>query len=134
MKYFNLWNKSKQKIDNSKVPYFYIRSGELWYTHMGQNIGFEENGKRNFRRPVLVIKKVGNLFLTVALTSKCGKHRSFYHKFTNLHLKNPKYIDSSYAILSQVKVMDKRRFITKIGSISKNEFTIVKDKLIRLLF
>jgi len=102
---------------------------------MGVNIGYEENGKEEFTRPVLVIKKVGNLFFTVALTTKGKAENKFYHHFKEVvfndeHLKNK--ITSS-AILSQVKVMDKKRFEEKIGTASKNEFYQVKEKLRALL-
>jgi mRNA-degrading endonuclease toxin of MazEF toxin-antitoxin module len=79
------------------------------------------------------LKKVGNLFFTVALTSK-GKENSFYHKFNEIELHNPKYQDSSYAILSQVKVMDKKRFFENVGTVSKSEFETIKQKLRTILF
>jgi mRNA-degrading endonuclease toxin of MazEF toxin-antitoxin module len=102
---------------------------------MGQNIGFEENGKKGFKRPVLVIKKVGNLFFTVALTTQGKVNNCFYHKLTNVKFLNiqTKNTNNSYAILSQARVMDKRRFGVKIGNINKTEFETIKKKLIELL-
>lgn len=107
---FDSWNDEKKQIQIKNLPEnFFINKREVWFVKMGINLGFEENGKDQFLRPVLVLKKVGNLFFTVALTSK-GKENNFYHKFNEIELHNPKYQDSSYAILSQVKVMDKKRF------------------------
>ncbi|MBT4937342.1 type II toxin-antitoxin system PemK/MazF family toxin, partial [Candidatus Peregrinibacteria bacterium] len=119
---------------SKKESSFYINVREVWFTKMGQNIGYEENGKKGFERPVLVLKKVGNLFFIVPLTSKGKNSHLFYHKFHEIELQNPKYKNSSYAILSQVKVMDKRRFIEHVGTISKSEFMSVKEKLKTLLF
>ena len=81
----------------------------------------------------IVIKKIGNMFFVIPLTSKGKQNHDFYHKFSTIILKNPKYKDSSYAILSQVRVMDKKRFIEHVGRISKDEFIMIKEKLKALL-
>lgn len=131
---FDSWNNEKKQIQIKSLPKnFYINKREVWFVKMGINLGFEENGKDQFLRPVLVLKKVGNLFFTVALTSK-GKENNFYHKFDHIELHNPKYQDSSYAILSQVKVMDKKRFFENIGTVPQDEFEMIKQKLRTLLF
>jgi len=102
---------------------------------MGKNVGFEQDGKKEFKRPVLVIKKVGNLFFTVALTSNGKTNSRFYHKFktASFNENNQTHKESSYAILSQVKVVDKKRFTEKMGSIKRNEFETIKQKLKALL-
>lgn len=133
MNIFDNWNRQKKQLHYGELPEFYVNQREIWYTKMGQNIGFEQNGKRNFERPVLVLKKVGNLFFVVALTSKGDSDNRFYHKFTDLKLHNPRYLESSYAILSQVKAMDKRRFLERAGYVSKKEFNLIKEKLKALL-
>ena len=70
-KIYHLQNKEKIKLNFEKEERgFYINLREIWFVKMGKNIGHEEDGKNKFLRPVLVIKKVGNLFFTVALTSK----------------------------------------------------------------
>jgi mRNA interferase MazF len=131
---FDKWNIEKQRIDLIPENNIYINPRELWFTKMGKNIGFEEDGKEGFARPVLVIKKVGNLFFTVALTTQ-GKDSHFYHKFIKINLfeKYQKNTNSSYVILSQVRVMDKRRFINMIGTVEKSEFEVIKQKLTTLL-
>lgn len=130
---FDFWNEQKKSLDNRKDVVFYVKPREIWFVKMGKNIGFEEDGKDDFLRPVLVLKKIGNLFFTVALTSK-GKFDHFlYHKFAEITLQNPKHKNSSYAILSQVKVMDKRRFIEHVGYVSDKEFQLIKQKLRTLL-
>ena len=133
MEAFDTWNEQKKELHKGETPEFFVKPREIWYTKMGHNVGYEQNGKHNFERPVLVIKKVGNLFFTVALTTNGHENHRFYHKFTDLKLHNPKYLDSSYAILSQVKVMDKRRFIGRAGSVSEQEFEQCKEKLKDLL-
>lgn len=133
-KNFDEWNTEKKSIHTIKMPEFYINEREIWFTKMGENIGFEENGKKHFLRPVLVIKKIGNLFFTVAMTSKGKEKNSFYHKLSEIELQNPKYKNSSFLILSQVKVMDKRRFVEHVGNVSSKEFGRIKEKLRNTLF
>jgi hypothetical protein len=102
---------------------------------MGINIWYEENGKNEFKRPVLVIKKVWTLFLVVALTSKWKDNNKFYHRFSTASFndKNLKYKDSSYCILSQIKVMDKKRFTECMWSVWEKEFLHIKEKLKAIL-
>ena len=56
---YDQWNYDKKEIQRKKEIKFFINKREIWFTKMGKNIGFEENGKEDFLRPVLVIKKVG---------------------------------------------------------------------------
>jgi mRNA interferase MazF len=132
-KRFEEWNIEKQIIHAKTPDDLFINVREIWFVKMGQNIGYEENGKEEFLRPVLVLKKVGNMFFTVALTSRGKDNHVFYHKFNDIHLHNPRYEDSSYAILSQARVIDKRRFFEYAGNISKEEFQVLKQKLRALL-
>lgn len=53
MKQFDAWGVLKKEV-NEKRPMFYVKEREIWYVHLGQNIGFEEDGKGlDFKRPVL---------------------------------------------------------------------------------
>jgi hypothetical protein len=110
---------------------FYVNPRDIYFTKMWINIGFEENWKKDFLRPVLVLKKIWNLFFTVALTSKGKDNSNFYYKFKTARFneENKKYENSSYCILSQVKVMDKKRFTQKIWYIKNEEFDMLKEKL-----
>jgi len=133
---FDKWNEEKKKLEKEKNEDFYVNVREIWFTKMWINLGFEENGKSEFLRPVLVLKKVWNLFFTVALTSKWKNNNFYYYKINNLILseKNNKYINSSYCILSQVKVIDKKRFTQNIWIISEGDFKNIQKKLKTLLF
>jgi len=57
MNIFDVWNQDKQFIDQQPLPNFYLNPREIWFTKMGKNVGFEEDGKDSFLRPVLVLKK-----------------------------------------------------------------------------
>lgn len=133
---FDTWNTDKKQINGKEIDdTFFINPRELWFVKMGKNIGFEEDGKKEFTRPVLVLKKVGNLFFVVALTTKGKMGSRFYHRFLSVRLieKHIHNSDTSYAILSQAKVMDKRRFEEKIGYVEEKEFIAIKQKITALL-
>ena len=94
---------------------------------IGENVGFEQNGKGNsFLRPVLVYKKFSpDVFLGIPLTSQ-EKKGNFYHSF---ELKN----QASTAILSQIRLFDTKRLEYLHGRISRGDFNKLKEKLIELL-
>lgn len=133
MEKFDKWSEEKKEIHKKEYETFYVNVREVWYIKMWINIGFEENWKTEFLRPVLVLKKVWNLFFTVALTSKWKDKNYFYYKFKDISLKNPKYKDSSFAILSQVKTIDKKRFFEHAWNISKEDFIEIKKRLKQVL-
>ncbi len=59
MKKFDEWNKVKKQTDNKTIiPN--IRQREIYWANIGENIGFEQNGKDNFMRPLLIFKKFSN--------------------------------------------------------------------------
>ncbi len=132
---FDTWNNEKKLIHSKVSETFYVNQREIWFVKMGKNIGYEENGKEEFVRPVLVIKKVGNLFFTVALTTKGKRNNRFYHFFQDVFFtQNHKDASGkSSAILSQVRVLDKKRFQEKIGYVGEEEFAVIKQKITDVL-
>ena len=67
------WTKLKIRlhIESKKIVYFYER--EIWWASLGENIGFEQNGKdENFSRPVLILKKFNNHLLWI-LRNQMGR-------------------------------------------------------------
>jgi len=128
---FDKWNNEKKEIHKNNYEDFFVNKRDIYFTKMWLNIGFEENWKKDFLRPVLVLKKVWNLFFTISLTSQWKDNNQFYYKFktAKFNENNKKYENSSYCILSQVKVMDKKRFTEKMWYLGKEEFDILKEKL-----
>ena len=58
MKNFDQWNELKKHI-NHRRSNFFVKERQIWYVHLGHNVGFEEDGKGgDFKRPVLILKKV----------------------------------------------------------------------------
>lgn len=117
---FENWNKLKQDIHKNEKESFYVKQREIWYVNLWINIWSEENWKKeDFRRPVLVLKKLWSLYLCVAMTSKWKDDNQFYHK----------YKENSYIILSQAESIDRKRFLDKVETMTKSDFDEITKKL-----
>ena len=66
---FLRWFKLKPKLDNRNHKPPLISEGQIWWCHLGENIGTEINGKgKSFTRPVIIFKKLSQFtFLAIPL-------------------------------------------------------------------
>lgn len=127
MKRFDERNILKKKVNNQNGEIF-VKPREVWFAHLGINVGNEEDGKGvTFQRPVLIIKKVGNMYFVAPMTSKWREDR-FYHTLPEHYFGAPSRI-----ILSQARILDKKRLTDKLLSINQEDFLIIKEKLKALL-
>lgn len=126
MNTFDLWNQKKRKID-SIVAYPYFHDREIWFCHLGKNVGHEEDGKgKDMLRPVLIYKKFNKqIFFGIPLstTTKKGKYY-FSFKFKST---------VSNALLSQFRLFDAKRLSHKMGKMSKGDFSLLKEKFTLLV-
>ena len=127
MKDFQLWHREKTQIDSDKIrPFFHER--EVWFCSLGENVGFEQNGKgESFLRPVVILKKFNNEVLwALPLTSKLkgGKH------YSKVSFKSGEY---STAILSQIRLIDAKRLQYKVGNIAASQLVEIKEKIKQFL-
>lgn len=120
---FEGWNKEKQCLESIDTQNFYVNPWEIRYVKLGINIWCEEDGKREYRRPVLVVSRVWSLFFVLPLTSKIKDNR-YHHRLLSPYFETP-----STAMLSQAKVIDKKRFLDKIWWISHDEMIVLQKKL-----
>lgn len=126
-KNFNKWNELKVKLDKKeKLPTFKQR--EIWWCHIGVNVGDEENGKGfNYHRPVLIVRKFNKkIFLGIPLTTQIKKN-PYYHQII---FKNK----LQCAMLSQVKVLDVKRIDRRMGILNSEEFEKLKKEVSKILF
>ncbi len=126
---FDNRNEQKKSIHRYEREDFYINEREIWYIKLWINVGYEQNGKKEFRRPVVVLKKVWSLYMVLPLTSKLhhlnGNNKNFYHKLHSWKLWENK---ESAVILSQLRSVDKKRFMDQLGMISEQESNTIKEK------
>ena len=95
---------------------------------LGENVGFEQDGSGDdYRRPILALKALGsNTLLAVPLTTSARTHPLRLA----LGLVEGK---EAHALLSQIRVIDTKRLIRKMGYLDKEIFSdirkAVKDML-----
>ena len=127
MKDFDGWNSRKKNIHKNGLAKLYS-AREVWWCSLGVNIGFEQDGAgEDNERPVLILKGFSRqVCLIVPLTTSVKK--------------NPYNIAAgkvdgkdAFAIISQVRLIDTKRLINKVGIIDKVLFDkirkTVKDML-----
>ncbi len=122
MKKFDEWNNVKKTIDNN-ISKFY-KERDVWWSYVGVNIGNEQDGDKNtFQRPVLVLRGISrNTCFVIPLTTSKREHLSRI----NIGIVGDK---DAKAIMSQVKIIDTRRLISKICMIDKNIFENIRKNI-----
>ncbi len=124
---FNNWNELKQKIQEKDSKNIFFKEWDIWWSSLWQNIQTESNWKwENFRRPILVLKKLSSdSFICIPLSTKLKEGTWFYQY--NLHWE--KYT----ALLYQIKMIHKNRLRIKIWQIDEFDFIEIKKRLKYLL-
>ncbi len=102
-----------------------VKLGEIFWCYLGVNVGSEQNGSGTDKtRPVLIINKFSEkFFLGAPLTSK--KHKGdWYVKIS---------FNDSCVILNQVRPIDIKRLIDKVGQISEEDLENILYKYVDLI-
>ena len=125
-KNFKDWNIEKSDLNENKVRAFF-HEREVWFASIGVNIGFEQDGRGDkFLRPAIILKKFNNEVLWCVPLTKNQKKGKYYFSFK---LNN----GVSTAILSQIRLIDSKRLQYKIGDLTEEDFTQIKEKLKQFL-
>ena len=124
---FDSWNERKKQIHSIGENKLYHQR-QMWWCSLGLNIGFEQDGTgEECERSVLILKGLSrNTCVVVPLTSSPGKHK----------MRIPIGIvegRNASALLSQVKVIDTKRLINKIGFLEKTAFESIRKAVKDLL-
>lgn len=130
MKNFDEWNAKKKDLDSTDQRRFY-HEREIWWCRLGLNVGFEQDGKgENFERPVLVIKAWSReTCLVIPLTTSKRKNKFM---FSVGHISHNSSSESQ-VILSQIRLIDTRRFEERISVLDKETFLEIKKAIKDLL-
>lgn len=127
MKLHDEWNEIKKSTEqiNDKL---YFKERDIFWARLGQNIGFEQNGKgEEFTRPVVILKKyTKDMFLAIPL-STTSRDGTFFYQFSFL----PNEI--STALLVQNRLLSSKRLVKKLGKISEKDFQELKEKFKKLV-
>lgn len=96
---------------------------EIWWCRLGINIGREQDGGIDFRRPVLIIKKLSNdtcLILPITTSESVHKYR--------VRISN-----SQAAVITQIKVIDAIRLIEKVSVLDSDTFDLIRKTIRELI-
>ncbi len=124
---FDSWNASKKGINQrTSSPFYHAR--EIWWCSLGINVGFEQDGSGDeFRRPVLILKGFGRHTCLVVPLTKSDK----------AHPLRPSIglVDGTeaHALLSQIRVLDTKRLVRKIGRLDQAIFSNIQKAVRDLL-
>ena len=113
---FNSWNILKKNL-NRTGRVFFAHPREIWWCSLGVNVGFEQDGTGEVgERPVLILKGFSQrVCWAVPLTTSTKKNP--YH--ISLGTVGGK---EAFAIISQIRLIDTKRLVNKIGFIDKKSF------------
>ena len=123
---FDKWNEEKKRAHAEEARLYTVR--EVWWCRLGVNIGSEQDGSgRLFLRPVVIVRGLGpDTCLVIPLTTSPSQHPL---RIPVGEIQGEK----ANALLSQIRVVDTRRLIEKVGFLEKEIFGRLR-KAARTLF
>ena len=123
---FDKWNEEKKRTHNEGKQKL-CHEREIWWCIFGINVGREQDGRGdNFERPAVILKKLSpDTFITLPLSTK-KRLEKFQSEVTYGSLSN-------FALLDQIRVLDTKRLLRKIGAMDQGEFEVMRNKLKELL-
>lgn len=123
---FQKWHDKKSQVNNI-VKRLFFHEREIWWCALGVNIGFEQDGRgERFARPILVFKKFNNeVFWAIPLSTKIKKGKFYVPIEFEDGL--PRVV-----IISQLRLVDARRLMDKIGTLSGDNYKLIQKAVINL--
>ncbi len=115
-KRFAEWIDLKERLHSKDTQPPHVNEGDIWWTSVGENIGFEINGKsRLLTRPVVIFKKLTHGFYLVIPTTSQERNGTWYVSFPHSSL-------IKTACLHQVRTIDYRRLHSRLGRLDEVDF------------
>jgi len=117
---FDRWNQQKKHVHDHEANKLYHQR-EMWWCSLGANIGFEQDGTGvEYQRPVLILKGMSRqTCYVVPLTTSQKQHR--YRVPIGLVEER-----SAVALMSQIRLIDTKRLVNKIGFLDQEIFALVR--------
>ena len=117
---FDTWNKENKRVHASETNKLY-HERQVWWCSLGANIGFEQDGTGDdYQRPVLILRGISrNTCYIVPLTTSTQKHKLRIR----IGLVDGK---QATALISQIKLIDTKRLVNKLGFIDQKAFVLVR--------
>jgi mRNA-degrading endonuclease toxin of MazEF toxin-antitoxin module len=123
---FDRWNKIKKQTDAEAPRLYTVR--EIWWCRLGVNIGTEQDGGSDlFLRPVVIMRGFGrDACLVVPLTTSAREH-PLRIPVGDVQGKE------AHANISQIRVVDTRRLVEKVGFLDERLFQELRKSAKALL-
>ncbi|MBX4198583.1 type II toxin-antitoxin system PemK/MazF family toxin [Candidatus Parcubacteria bacterium] len=124
---FDKWNIQKKGIHDIGENKFY-HPRDIWWCTLGVNIGFEQDGSgEDHERPVLILRGFSKqVCLAIPLTTSTKKNP--YHVPLGIIGER-----ESFAIISQIRLIDTKRLSNKIDVLDIDRFEAIKKAVKDLL-
>lgn len=123
---FIKWHHLKEKLQR-RAGGLVFNEGDVWLCALGLNLGHEEDGKGDvFLRPIFIMKKINrDTFWAIPITSreKIGSHH-YSFDFGGRQM---------IAMLTQIRLLDRKRLWRKKGTITPSQFFAIVKKFKLLL-
>ena len=116
---FDSWNEVKKKTNIEPPRLYTIR--EIWWCRIGVNVGTEQDGKGDeYARPCVILRGFGaDACMVIPLTTSTRKHTLR----VSVGLVEGQ---QARANLSQMRVVDTRRLVRKVGFLDKKAYLKLK--------
>ncbi|MCU7866452.1 MAG: type II toxin-antitoxin system PemK/MazF family toxin [Candidatus Thiodiazotropha sp. (ex Lucinoma borealis)] len=125
---FDKWNTRKKQL-HAKERYPSFKEREVWWCHVGTNIGHEIDGTgTDFVRPVLVLRRFNMYVALVLPLTRTKKGQPFYH------ILRTKRLAESRVVLSQIRLLSSKRLRSLIARVSPSEFREIQDEVSGLIY
>ncbi len=120
IKKFLEWIGLKAKLDSEIRQTPYVSERQVWWASLGENVGFEINGKSKlFTRPVIIFRKLSSgLYFVIPLTTQ-PQQGTWYVKFKIGNVEQ-------FACLHQARSIDYRRLYSNLGWLDEEDFRKVE--------
>lgn len=128
---FSHWVVVKRALNAIEIPVPFCER-EVWWASLGENIGFELDGKSfDYSRPIVILRVFSrnNLFFVPLTTAKEDRIKPFLFDVGEVIPGR-----QSKASLSHTSSMDARRLLTKIGMLEENLYNNLKDAVKYYIF
>jgi mRNA interferase MazF len=120
---FDTWNIQKKDIHENEA-YKWCNERDIWWCRLGVNIGYEQDGKGDTHlRPILVVKKFNKFVALAVPLSTVIKSGPYY-----VALNNKRGVQI-VAIVSQLRLVDTKRFFKKVERISSEDFKRIRKAI-----
>lgn len=122
------WHYKKEQLNDTKGQALF-HEREVWWCALGANIGCEQDGGGElFTRPVIIIKKFNlDACLIVPLTAR-SKKGAYYLPIGMVGE------EEAIAILSQLRLVDRKRLARKITTIEQVVFEKLIEAIVKACF